>query len=272
VDAARATAVSLPGARARRRRARKRRAERRTIMDTTGSRQQGWRPPSRVLRGKSAKCSDVAVDSCSSAAASRRVLSSSSSKLLNSLCASPQKQSAGPAAVRHVSRGRQECVRSCCAQGLLQRGARAPSCTKGARASWKHIWNLAEIRNLARHRSNSRWAAGASPLHLDVELLFDASRVHVHGVHRQSNAGCQSPNAAGLSPNAAGGPTRPTLRDAGTQEAGTAGARPCLGFSCADCARLDALSAGARLDRACSPERDVTVSRGQPQPVSLTEG
>ena len=265
MDAARATAVSLPGARARRRRARKRRAERRTIMDTTGSRQQGWRPPSRVLRGKSAKCSDVAVDSCSSAAASRRVLSSSSSKLLNSLCASPQKQSAGPAAVRHVSRWRRECVRSCCEQGLLQRAPRLAQ--RG-----KHIWNLAEIRNLARQICNSRWAAGASPLHLDVELLFDASRVHVHGTHRQSNAGCLSPNAAGLSPNAAGGPTRPTPRGAGTQQAGTAGARPCLGFSCADCARLDALSAGARLDRACSPERDVTVSRGQPQPVSLTKG
>ena len=90
----RAQQTCLSRARAHRRRARTRRAERRTIMETTGSRQQGWRPPSRVLRGKSAKCSEVAVDSCSSAAASRRVLSSSSSKLLNSLCGSPQQHRA----------------------------------------------------------------------------------------------------------------------------------------------------------------------------------
>ena len=32
----------------------------------------------------------------------------------------------------------------------------------------------------ARAWSSARGAAGASPLHLDVELLFDASRVHVH--------------------------------------------------------------------------------------------
>ena len=47
------------------------------IMDTTGSLHVGCRPPSRVLRGKRAKCSAAAVDSCSSADANLAVRSSS---------------------------------------------------------------------------------------------------------------------------------------------------------------------------------------------------
>jgi len=136
-------------------------------------------------------------------------------------------QSAGPAAVLHVSRGRQECVRSCYAQGLLQRGARALSCTRRARASWKRIWNLGAL-GISRGAELTRAGPRAPHLSISMSSCFSMLRASMSMVLNANQTGCLSPNAAGAD--------APNARRRWSQQAGTAGTRPFRSFSCADCA------------------------------------
>lgn len=120
---------------------------------------------------------------------------------------------------------------------------------KGPRFLEAHLESRG-TRNLARRRANSRWAAGASPFHLDVELLFDASRVHVHGAQRQSNRLSIAQRCRG----------RRAQRSAALESTGRYCRDPPLPqLFLRRLRRLDALLAGACLDLA---EHDATVFRG----------
>lgn len=177
--------------------------KRHTIIDTTGSRQEGWSPPSRVLRGKRAKCNDVAVDSCSSAAANRRVLSSSSSKLLNSLHGAAQPHAHRPRC--QVSRGRWACAGPRLARTLsAERIAHASPCTRAGCCSCAQ----GSRARSARARARGHPHAGQRAPHRSISMSSCFSMLRASMSILCARAGCGPPRgrapALGPTPRLAG--------------------------------------------------------------------